>query len=100
MNILINYADGAFTESRKQNSNTGLCCGFDSVIEYGRDNIDLDFVLKHKSVFDMERGAGYWLWKPYIIRDCMSRSDDGDIIFYSDSGASFIKKRNILNEKH
>ena len=99
MYVLINYADGAFIESRKQNSNTGLCYGFDSVIEYSRDDIDLDFVLKHKSVFDMERGAGYWLWKPYIIHDCMSRSGDGDIIFYSDAGASFIKNMTPLLDR-
>ena len=99
MNILINYADGAFLESRKQNSATGSRCGFDAVVEYSKQDIDSDFMSKHKSVFDLKRGAGYWLWKPYIIRDCMRKSDDGDVIFYSDSGASFVKNISPLLER-
>lgn len=99
MNILINYAHGAFLEARKQNSITGLRHGFDAVVPYGKEDIHSDFLSKHKSVFDLKRGAGYWLWKPYIIRDCMRKSDDGDVIFYSDSGASFVKNISPLLER-
>lgn len=93
--ILINYANGAFKESQKLNSKTGLeVGGFDKVIEYGPKNIDKKFYKKNKHILSQLRGAGYWLWKPYIILKTLKRKDvkKGDYIFYSDSGAYFIDK--------
>jgi len=45
---------------------------------------------KNKRILDQERGAGYWLWKPYIILDVLLRVEEGDIVIYSDSGAEVI----------
>ncbi|MCQ2974926.1 MAG: hypothetical protein MJ211_08955 [Bacteroidales bacterium] len=33
------------------------------------------------------RGYGYWIWKPLIILDSLSKIKDGDILFYSDAGS-------------
>jgi hypothetical protein len=32
------------------------------------------------------RGAGYWLWKPYIILKEMMQMDDGEVLVYLDAG--------------
>ena len=32
------------------------------------------------------RGAGYWLWKPLIIRSALQRSPENSILIYSDAG--------------
>lgn len=47
------------------------------------------------------RGYGYWMWKPWIILDTLSKSNNGDIIIYFDSRGIFVKKglsilRNII----
>lgn len=38
-----------------------------------------------------ERGAGYWLWKPYIIlKTLLYEMEEGDLLLYSDSGSEAI----------
>lgn len=92
MKYLINYAGGgAFEEARRQNSITGLKFGFDAVIEYSPDTIDKSFYNINRNILDHKRGAGYWLWKPHIIMETLRRVNEGDIIFYSDAGASFFR---------
>lgn len=99
MKILVNYADKSFYESQKLNSNTGLEIGnFDKCISYKRNSIDKDFLKKHKDILNIEKGAGLWLWKPYIILETLNNSNEDDIIFYCDSGSIFIKSMNPIFE--
>mgnify|MGYP005819933063 CR=1 FL=1 len=92
MKYLINYADLGFYNSRIANSISGIQAGFDAVIQYKKEDIDSLFYEKNKHILSQRRGAGYWLWKPYIIYKTLERVDDGDIVFYSDAGSRFIKK--------
>lgn len=88
---LINYAHNTHYKSRKLNSKTGKeIGGFDQVREYTYDMIDKDFKEKNKNIFSKRKGAGYFLWKPYVILDALSRASQGDIIFYCDSGCAFV----------
>jgi len=93
--ILINYANDAFKESQKKNTKTGLGIGnFDRAIEYSPKDIGEKFYKKNKHILNQVRGAGYWLWKPYVILKTLMRKDvkSGDFIFYADSGSHFIDK--------
>lgn len=92
--VLVNYADGAFRKAQKLNEKTGLAVGgFDKVAMLGRRHLESDpeFVARNRAILDQPRGAGYWLWKPFIIWMIMHRHlADGDVLFYSDSGAHFV----------
>lgn len=92
MNILINYADIEFKNAQKRNSESGLKNGFDRVINYSKSDIDSVFFDKNEHILSQKRGAGYWLWKPYIILKTLNLSSvkEGDNVFYSDSGSIFI----------
>ncbi|MFC1545935.1 hypothetical protein ACFL4I_00770 [Pseudomonadota bacterium] len=70
--------------------------GFDRVIGYGVDDIDELFFSKYENILSQERGGGYWLWKPYLIRKTMAQLSEGDYLFYSDAGAYFLKNANVL----
>ncbi|MDT8308000.1 MAG: hypothetical protein RQ866_00605 [Bacteroidales bacterium] len=70
--------------------------GFDRVIGYGIDDIDKLFFSKYENILSQERGGGYWLWKPYLIRKTMAQLSEGDCLFYSDAGAYFLKNANVL----
>lgn len=48
------------------------------------------FYRKNQEIFDEPRGAGYWLWKPYIIMDALETAKEGDIVVYSDCGVEII----------
>eukprot|EP00656_Telonema_subtile_P025449 TRINITY_DN2751_c0_g1_i1.p1 TRINITY_DN2751_c0_g1~~TRINITY_DN2751_c0_g1_i1.p1 ORF type:complete len:461 (+),score=71.53 TRINITY_DN2751_c0_g1_i1:201-1583(+) len=39
-------------------------------------------------VLSQRRGGGYYLWKPFLLKDMLSRVETGDIIFYCDAGSN------------
>jgi hypothetical protein len=45
-----------------------------------------DFYKAHRDIFDARRGFGYWLWKPYVIRQALDHAKNGDFIVYWDVG--------------
>ena len=70
--------------------------GFDEVISRSPANIDPNFFQENIAILKQKRGAGYWLWKPYFIYQVLSCMDFGDYLFYSDSGAYFLKNVGVL----
>lgn len=58
---------------------------FDEILLYDEDDFDVDYREKYAERFK-ERGFGYWQWKSYLIKRELKRLDDGDILFYCDSG--------------
>ena len=96
MVIAINYADEKFRNAQKLNTRTAKKWGADKVIEYSFKDIDSRFVERNKNIFNYERGAGYWLWKPYIILKTLEIMEDGDFLIYSDAGSAFVNKISYL----
>ena len=96
----INYSDKAFKAQQnfalKMAKSRG---GFDNITGYSREDIDKEFYEENKNILDQPRGGGYWLWKPYFINKKLNELTDGDYLFYSDSGAFFLKNIDILIEE-
>lgn len=91
MTTLLNYADHNFRTSQKKNSRTGLSVGgFDQVLSYGPQDVDRIFYGKNKGILDNPKGNGLWLWKPYFIVRTLQNMQQGDWLFYCDSGSYFI----------
>jgi hypothetical protein len=99
MIIVINYADHNFIKQQKYNTKTAYKYGADIVIEYSPDDLDQEFKRKYWHILSEKRGAGYWLWKPYIILKTFEKCNDGDYLFYVDSGAYFVNKISYLIEE-
>ena len=91
MKIHINYAHGRYTTSQQQCCASSLRHGFDLTIPYGLKDIDPSFVNSNSYVFSQPRGAGFWIWKPYIILKTMETMSDGDWLMYTDSGMLFVR---------
>lgn len=49
------------------------------------------FYEKNRAIFDIPRGIGYWLWKPYLILESLKKMAEGDILVYADAGLEIIK---------
>ena len=91
MKILINYANLNHFASQRRNSISGEdIARFDRVIEYGINDIDKEFKERNHNILSRLKGAGYWLWKPYIILKTLQEAELDDFVFYSDAGAEFI----------
>ena len=97
MKILINYADDTYKKSQQWNTWTGKhIAGFDKVYSFSAEDIDKRYYEAHKDILSKKRGNGLWLWKPYFINQVLNESNDGDIIFYADSGALFLQSIDAL----
>lgn len=92
MLIAINYADKGFRKAQKLNSETARKWGADRVIEYGPEDIDVDFREKNKEILNHPKGGGFYLWKPYILRKAYDELREGDYLVYTDSGAIYVNK--------
>jgi hypothetical protein len=92
--VLVNYADGLFLEAQKLNSTTGtLIGGLDRAVSYRRDDIDAAFAARNSALLEQPIGAGNWLWKPYVVAKALKDElNDGDVLFYADSGCHFTSK--------
>jgi len=61
------------------------------IIIFNKNEIDEDFARKNHSILSLSKGGGYWLWKPYIIHNLLSKIQENDIVFYLDSKYYFIE---------
>ena len=90
---LISYGDDIYKNSKKRLEKEALNTGwFDSVTVYGPEILDNNFKNKFKEVLSHSKGAGYWIWKNYIIKKKLSEINDNDILIYLDAGCSINKK--------
>ncbi len=84
--ILITYGNEPFYNSleilKKMAEATPF---FDKIITY--TDRDLPHNILSNKLLQHNRGGGYWLWKPYIIKKTLEEIAEGDdIVVYSDAG--------------
>lgn len=88
---LVSYAHGneVFFQNQNALAQSALNRGIDFTFNYRKSHIDKDFYEKNKAILDEKAGAGYWLWKPYVILKALEETPEGSIIVYADSGSIF-----------
>lgn len=100
MNYLISFGDDYFNYKKqilkKQAESTGW---FDDVIIHSPKTLE-EFFNQHKNFVTNSKGYGYWIWKPYIILDLLEKINEGDNIFYIDSGGCILEHRNKRFEEY
>ena len=88
--ILIHFGNNCCKKARKRNCDSGVARGFDECWSYRLSDIDTYFQQLHSDIFASSRGAGYWIWKPFVIYKTLLQLKDGDILMYSDVATEFI----------
>jgi predicted DNA-binding transcriptional regulator AlpA len=85
---LVCYADARFHHARQRLVKSALVHGVDQVHAFGPADIQgTEFFRCHAGMLNQQRGGGYWLWKPYLIRRVLGEARPGDLVLYVDSGA-------------
>ena len=98
------YATEEFEDTQRDLGQAALEHGARRVSLWRPGDLKRDgFYDRHRDILVRPRGAGYWLWKPYIILAELERLDDGDMLIYSDSGKAkapqlITRPLNILTE--
>ena len=63
---------------------------FDDCFQFNQSSLDPQWVSQHSDIFAVHRGAGYWIWKPYLIWKLLTDDtllQNGDYLVYMDAGA-------------
>lgn len=94
----ITYGDEKYEQAKKLNCKMAKKYGADKVIAYGPEDIGEDFKNKNVSIWNAERGGGYWIWKPYIMLKTLEKMDKEDYLIYTDAGAVFVNRISKLIE--
>jgi len=95
----ITYSDHRMTIAARKCVESALKHGCDSSIHLKPENINRNFYEKYKHILDQDRGAGFWLWKPYIILEALNRLKNNDILVYTDAGVEWVANIDqLLNE--
>lgn len=72
---------------------------FDTALIGGIQSLDRLFKTQNAHILREARGAGYWLWKPYVILKHLTELSDGDVLCYCDSAYRFLSDaRNIADK--
>ena len=95
--ILVTFADKNPPLEQSQRELIKQAKGhFNGYSDFSLKDIDLDFLNKNKHILEQRRGVGYWLWKPYFIKKVYDTLDEGDYLFYIDSGTSIVSSLDSL----
>jgi hypothetical protein len=86
----INFAHNGFVKSQEYALEKAKSFGFETK-GYTMNDLEENFRIQNNSILSLNRGAGYWIWKPYIILDAFEKMNDGDFLIYMDSGAYLMK---------
>ena len=87
------YGDKKFEKSKlrieKEAEESGF---FHKITLFGPEDIDEAFLENTRPYISCERGGGYWLWKPYFIKQVFSQMKEDDCCVYLDAGFTINKK--------
>ncbi len=97
---LASYADGPEVFFKNQNvlAHSALNKGIDFILNYRRSHLEPGFVKQHAAILNQKKGAGFWLWKPWVILNVLKSIPENAILIYSDTGLLFHKPINPLVE--
>lgn len=85
-----NFADDGYAAQQKLNTSSAYEKGMaDKVFEFHPEDLS-ELKNKYPNHFAIKRGYGLWFWKPFLILKALEQIQDGDYLFYCDSGAVFI----------
>ena len=88
--VFISYANEAMAYSLKRIGRQARRLGiFDEVILYTPSDVPAS--VQASPLFACARGAGYWCWKPALIRETLEKYPEGTVVVYVDAGCTLRK---------
>jgi hypothetical protein len=95
---LVSYANEPYFPSLRLLKSSALRFGVDTVRDVRPSDLADEFIRRYWHILSQPRGAGCWLWKPYLILRQLEAARPDDIIIYSDAGIEIISELTPLVE--
>lgn len=101
----ISYGDKKFQGAASLNLETAKFHGTDKTILYTPKDLPISYKLKNWRLYyrlvvprlrPKQRGAGYWIWKSYIIKKTLEGMNEGEYLIYSDGGSVYVNDISLL----
>jgi hypothetical protein len=88
---LVTFATPDWSVAADRLCSSAVRHGVDRVARYGvQDWLGTPFHLEHLNLLSAKRGYGYWIWKPYFIREALRHAPPGEIVIYADAGSAMV----------
>lgn len=88
----LTYGDAKYVKSVKRICKEAYDSNyFDFVTGLNRGNLAEEFCTKFQHVLNQVFGGGFWIWKPYIIKQQLNEMQENDILVYCDAGCTVNK---------
>jgi hypothetical protein len=90
----ISYGNDPFKAAKERLQKEAEAMGvFNGKIRmYSPEDLSAEFKEAVGPTLNEARGGGYWLWKPYIIKDMLTQLNEDDILLYVDCGCTLQPK--------
>jgi uncharacterized protein YndB with AHSA1/START domain len=89
--VLASYADASFRTSQQRLTASASSAGIACVEAWDRARLEgTSFYRLQRAILDQRRGGGYWLWKPFIIKETLRSMAEGDLLVYADAGIEIV----------
>lgn len=86
---LISFGNSIFEAKKTRLKKACIDTGwFSSVTMFGPDDLDNEFKIEFDDILKHRRGAGYWIWKAYLIKKTLENLVENDILIYIDAGCT------------
>lgn len=87
---VVSFAHDCCQKAQKNLEKTALGCGVDKVFSLNLESLDAPENVK-QFIRDNKRGAGFWCWKPFALKQILKRVNKGDIVIYVDASTYFTR---------
>lgn len=88
MTHLVTYADDRMSISADSLIRSALAHGVN--IAYQSEEVPTDVRLLMEPTISEPKGAGLYIWKPWVVFNAISNMHEGDILIYADAGQTII----------
>jgi hypothetical protein len=97
--VFVTFADTKYAQTLDRIKKEALALHlFDEVNALSENDLDKEFYAKHEEfISNNQRGYGYWIWKPQVIKQVLERVPENSIILYCDAGCSIENREELLN---
>ena len=92
----ITFSDKSMTISARLCCDSAIKAGADESFLYNKESLSDEFLQANHETLRNFRGAGFWLWKPYIIFEQLKDTKPGDFLIYTDAGLQINAEINYI----
>lgn len=88
--VHVTFATANYSQAGKLLAKSARRFGLDTVVYTPDHPVLRDLAQRHPTIMSARRGAGYWLWKPFVVMDVLNSVPDGTPVLYTDVAMTFI----------